>query len=205
MKVLMINGSPHSNGNTFTALQEMEKIFKEEGIATEIIHAGNQDIRGCIACYSCKDKGRCIFDDIVNEVAPKFEACDGLVVASPVYYASANATLIALLDRLFYSTRFDKTMKVGASVVAARRGGLSATFDELNKYFTIAGMPVASSQYWNSTHGSAPAEARQDMEGLQIMRTLARNMAFLIKSIQLGKETYGLPEKEPATPMNFIR
>ena len=205
LKVLMINGSPHSNGNTNIALREMEKVFEEEGINTEIVHVGNNDIRGCIACYSCKEKGKCVFDDAVNEVAPKFEACDGLVVASPVYYASANATLIALLDRLFYSTHFDKTMKVGASVVAARRGGLSATFDELNKYFTIAGMPVASSQYWNSIHGSAPGEASQDIEGLQIMRTLARNMAFLIKSIQLGKEAYGLPEKEPAAPMNFIR
>ena len=205
MKVLMINGSPHSNGNTFTALQEMEKIFKEEGIATEIIHAGNQDIRGCIACYSCKDKGRCIFDDIVNEVAPKFEACDGLVVASPVYYASANGTLISLLDRLFYSTHFEKRMKVGASVVVARRGGLSATFDELNKYFTICGMPVASSQYWNSVHGREQGEAREDAEGLQTMRTLARNMAFLMKSIALGKEKYGLPEQEIQQPTNFIR
>ena len=151
VKVLMINGSPHSNGNTNIALREMENVFEEEGINTEIVHVGNNDIRGCIACYSCKEKGKCVFDDAVNEVAPKFEACDGLVVASPVYYASANATLIALLDRLFYSTHFDKTMKVGASVVAARRGGLSATFDELNKYFTIAGMPVASSQYWMRT------------------------------------------------------
>ena len=205
MKVLMINGSPHSNGNTFTALQEMEKIFKEEGIATEIIHAGNQDIRGCIACYSCKDKGRCIFDDIVNEVAPKFEACDGLVVASPVYYASANATLIALLDRLFYSTRFDKTMKVGASVVCARRGGCSATFDELNKYFTISHMPIASSQYWNSIHGREKGEAELDEEGKQTMRVLARNMVFLMKSIALGKEMYGLPETEARVSTHFIR
>ena len=205
MKVLMINGSPHSNGNTFTALQEMEKIFKEEGIATEIIHAGNQDIRGCIACYSCKDKGRCIFDDIVNEVAPKFEACDGLVVASPVYYASANATLIALLDRLFYSSHFDKTMKVGASIACARRGGCSATFDELNKYFTISGMPIASSQYWNSIHGRTPGEAEKDEEGKQTMRTLAANMTFLMKSIALGKEQLGLPEKEERVATHFIR
>ena len=205
MKVFMINGRPHAKGNTYTALAEMEKVFSQEGIETEIVHVGNKDIRGCIACYSCSDKGRCVFDDLVNETAPKFEECDGLVVASPVYYASANATLIAFLDRLFYSTHFDKRMKVGASVVAARRGGLSATFDELNKYFTICGMPVATSQYWNSIHGSAPGEAAQDREGLQTMRTLARNMAFLMKSIALGKEQFGLPEKEAPEQMNFIR
>lgn len=205
MKVLMINGSPHANGNTSIALHEMEEVFTKEGIETELIHIGNQDIRGCIACYSCAKKGACVFDDIVNETAPKFEACDGLVVASPVYYASANATLIAFLDRLFYSTSFDKTMKVGASVVAARRGGLSATFDELNKFFTISGMPVASSQYWNSIHGREIGEAKQDGEGLQTMRVLARNMAFLMKSIALGKETYGLPEKEDRIATHFIR
>ena len=205
MKVLMLNGSPHKEGNTFLSLREMEKIFREENIESEIVHVGNKAIRGCIACGSCREKGKCVFDDAVNEIAPKFEACDGLVVASPVYYASANATLIALLDRLFYSTPFDKRMKVGASVVVARRGGLSATFDELNKYFTISGMPVASSQYWNSVHGRAPGEALQDAEGLQIMRTLARNMTFLMKSIQLGKEAYGLPERESPAFTNFIR
>lgn len=205
MKVLMLNGSPHKEGNTFLSLREMEKIFREENIESEIVHVGNKAIRGCIACGSCWEKGKCVFDDVVNEIAPKFEACDGLVVASPVYYASANATLIALLDRLFYSTPFDKRMKVGASVVVARRGGLSATFDELNKYFTISGMPVASSQYWNSVHGRAPGEALQDAEGLQIMRTLARNMTFLMKSIQLGKEAYGLPERESPAFTNFIR
>lgn len=205
MKILMINGSPRKNGNTSIALQEMEKIFVEEGIETETIQIGNQDIRGCIACNRCAEQGKCVFEDAVNEAAPKFEACDGLVVASPVYYASANATLIAFLDRLFYSTHFDKTMKVGASVVTARRGGLSSTFDELNKYFTISGMPVASSQYWNSIHGRAAGEAQQDLEGLQTMRTLARNMTFLMKSIALGKEKYGLPEKEPFQRTNFIR
>ena len=205
MKVLMINGSPHAKGNTYTALHEMEKIFAENCIDTEIVHIGNQAVRGCIACYSCAKNGKCVFNDIVNEMAPKFEACDGLVIGSPVYYASANATLIAFLDRLFYSTRFDKTMKVGASVVAARRGGLSSTFDELNKYFTITGMPVASSQYWNSIHGRKPGEAQQDAEGLQTMRTLARNMTFLMKSIALGKKAYGLPEKEPFERTNFIR
>ncbi len=205
MKVLMINGSPHAKGNTYIALHEMEQIFAAEGIETELLHIGNKNIRGCIACGSCAKNGKCVFEDLVNETAPKFEACDGLVVASPVYYASANATLIAFLDRLFYSTGFDKTMKVGASVVAARRGGLSATFDELNKYFTITGMPVASSQYWNSIHGRAQGEAAQDAEGLQTMRTLARNMTFLMKSIALGKEQYGLPEKEAPERTHFIR
>lgn len=205
MKVLMINGSPRAKGNTYIALNEMEKIFSESGINTEIIQVRNKNIRGCIACGSCAEKGKCAFDDMVNEIAPKFEACDGLVIASPVYYASANATLIALLDRLFYSTHFDKTMKVGASVVAARRGGLSSTFDELNKYFTISGMPVASGQYWNSIHGRTPGEGQQDAEGLQSMRTLARNMTFLIKSIQLGKDKFGLPEKEEHLFTNFIR
>ncbi|WP_409015811.1 flavodoxin family protein [Anaerostipes caccae] len=205
MKVLMINGSPHSKGNTYVALHEMEKIFLEEGIKTEIVQVGNKDIRGCAACNSCAEKGKCVFNDIVNETAPKFEECDGLVVASPVYYASANATLSAFLDRLFYSTQFDKTMKVGACAVAARRGGLSAAFDQLNKYFTITGMPVASSQYWNGIHGRVPGEACQDEEGLQTMRTLAKNMSFLMKSIALGREAYGLPEKEEFQRTNFIR
>ena len=205
MKVLMINGSPRAKGNTYIALHEMEKIFLENGVETEIVQVGNKDIRGCIACGSCAEKGKCVFDDMVNETASKFEECDGLVVASPVYYASANATLIAFLDRLFYSTHFDKTMKVGASIVAARRGGLSSTFDELNKYFTITGMPVASGQYWNSIHGGTPGEAEQDAEGLQTMRTLAKNMTFLMKSIQLGKEKFGLPEKEEHLWTNFIR
>lgn len=205
MKVLMINGSPRANGNTSVALHEMEKVFQEEGIESEILHIGNQDIRGCIACGSCAEKGKCVFQDMVNEAAPKFQECDGLVVGSPVYYASANATLVAFLTRLFYSTHFDKTMKVGAAVVAARRGGLSATFDELNKFFTIAGMPVASGQYWNSIHGRTAGEASQDIEGLQIMRTLAKNMSFLMKSIALGKEAYGIPQREAFTPMNFVR
>lgn len=205
MKVLMVNGSPKANGNTYVALHEMEKIFIQEEIETEILHIGNKDIRGCIGCGSCRVNGKCVFDDIVNETAAKFEECDGFVVGSPVYYASANATLVAFLTRLFYSTAFDKTMKVGASVVAARRGGLSSTFDELNKFFTISGMPVASSQYWNSIHGREPGEAEKDTEGLQTMRTLARNMSFLMKSIALGREKYGIPQKEPFQPMNFIR
>ncbi len=205
MKVLMINGSPHKNGNTAIALQEMERIFQENGIEVETLHIGNKPIRGCIACRSCAKTGKCVFDDMVNEAAPLFEEADGLVVASPVYYASANATLVAFLDRLFFSTHFDKRMKVGASVVTARRGGLSATFDELNKYFTITGMPVASSQYWNSIHGREIGEAAEDAEGLQTMRVLARNMAFLMKSIALGKEQYGLPKQEDHVFTHFIR
>lgn len=205
MKVLLLNGSPHAKGSNHAALEEMVKVFSRNGIETEVIQVGNQEVRGCIACNYCAGHGKCVMDDLVNEIAPKFEAADGLVISSPVYYASANATMIALLDRLFYSTAFDKTMKVGASVVTARRGGLSSTFDELNKYFTICGMPVTSSQYWNSLHGNNAEEAAQDKEGLQIMRTLAENMSFLMKSIALGKEKYGLPEKEERVGTNFIR
>lgn len=205
MKVLIINGSPRVGGNTTVALNEMIRIFDQEGVEVECVQIGNKDIRGCIACGSCATKGKCVFDDAVNELAPKFEEADGLVIASPVYYASANATLIACLDRLFYSTKFDKTMKVGASVVVARRGGCSATFDELNKYFTISNMPIASSQYWNCVHGREKGEAGQDLEGLQTMRTLARNMTFLMRGIALAKEKYGLPEKEEWQGTHFIR
>ena len=205
MKVLIINGSPRIGGNTSIALDEMVRIFESEGIEVENIQIGNKDIRGCIACESCSQTGKCVFDDAVNELAPKFQAADGLVVASPVYYASANATLIALLDRLFYSTHFDKSMKVGASVTVARRGGQSSTFDELNKYFSISGMPIAGSQYWNFVHGLSKGDAKKDLEGLQTMRTLARNMVFLMRSIELGKEKYGLPEKEPWQGTHFIR
>ena len=205
MKVLILNGSPRVEGNTSIAVREMVKVFEAEGVEVEVMQIGNKAIRGCIACGSCSKNGKCVFDDAVNEAAQKFEKADGLVVASPVYYASANATLIACLDRLFYSTGFDKTMKVGASVAVARRGGCSATFDELNKYFTICGMPVASSQYWNSVHGRLKGEAKQDLEGLQTMRALARNMTFLMKSIALGREKYGLPEKEAWQATHFIR
>ena len=205
MKVLILNGSPRVRGNTALALGEMEKIFAAEGIETELVQVGQRDVRGCIACRRCAETGKCVFDDIVNELAPKFEACDGLVVGSPVYFGSANATLVSLLTRLFFSTPFDKTMKVGAAVVVARRGGLSAAFDELNKFFTISGMPVASSQYWNSVHGRELGEAAQDAEGLQTMRTLARNMTFLMRSIALGKEKYGLPQQETPTFTHFIR
>lgn len=205
MNVLILNGSPKPDGNTAVAINEIVKVFDEEGIESKVIHIGNKAIRGCVSCNSCSKTGKCVFDDEVNKIAPEFEAADGLIVASPVYYASANATLVACLDRLFYSTVFDKTMKVGASVVVARRGGCSATYDELNKYFTISGMPVASSQYWNSVHGNAPGEAAKDAEGLQTMRTLARNMSFLMKSIALGKEKYGLPQKEDHLWTHFIR
>ncbi len=205
MHVLMLNGSPRADGNTALALHEMEKVFTEQGVICELIHVGQKDIRGCIACRQCVKLGHCVFDDVVNELAPKFQACDGLVVGSPVYYASANATLVALLTRLFFSTPFDKRMKVGACVVAARRGGLSATFDELNKFFAISGMPIATSRYWNSIHGREAGDAAGDAEGLQTMRTLARNMTFLMKSIQLGKEKYGLPEREEPVSTHFIR
>ena len=205
MKVLLLNGSPHVRGNTALALHEMEKTFAENGIETELIQVGSRSIRGCMACGYCAEHGKCVIDDLVNEVAGKFREADGLVVASPVYYASANATLIALLDRLFFSRSYETRMKVGASVVVCRRGGASAAFDELNKYFTISNMPVVSSQYWNSVHGLEPGEAAQDAEGLQTVRVLARNMSFLIKSIALGKEQFGLPAQEEPVFTHFIR
>lgn len=205
MKVLLINGSPKENGNTGIALKEMIKIFDAEGIETELIHIGNKDIRGCVACGACGKLGKCVYDDIVNEVSPKLRECDGLVVGSPVYYASANASLVAFMQRLFYSNNSNLSMKAGAAVVIARRGGLSSTYDELNKFFGISGMPIATSQYWNSVHGRTPGEAEQDAEGLQTMRTLARNMSFLMKSIALGKAQYGLPEKEKPIATHFIR
>ena len=205
MNVLMINGSPRGSGNTAIALREMKNVFAQEGIEVTELNVGAKAVRGCIACNKCAELGKCVFDDAVNEAAPLLAKADGVVVASPVYYASANGNLISFLDRLFYSCRCDLTMKGGASVVCARRGGCSATFDELNKYFTISGMPLASSQYWNSIHGRLPGEAEQDEEGKQTMRALARNMAFLMKSIALGKEAYGLPEKEPRVATHFIR
>ena len=205
MKVLMLNGSPRANGNTAIALEEMAKTFRQEGVEAEILHVGHLPIRGCVACGQCRKLGKCVFDDLVNEAAEKFKEADGLVIGSPVYYASANATLMAFLQRLFYSSSFPKTMKVGTSVCVARRGGLSATYDEMNKFFGISGMPIASGQDWNSRHGSAPGQAIQDEEGMQGMRTLARNMTFLMKSIALGKEAYGIPEKERGVFTNFIR
>lgn len=205
MKVLLINGSPRKGSNTLIGLKEMEKVFNAEGVETEIINIGNKDIRGCIACNKCNEIGECVFDDIVNEVAPKFENADGLVIGTPVYYAAPNATAEAFMQRLFYSTHFDKTMKVGASIVCARRGGCTSTFDVMNKFFSISGMPIATSQYWNMIYGCAPEEAEQDEEGMQTVRTLAKNMIFLMKSITLGKEQFGLPEKEEHKSTNFIR
>ena len=205
MKVLMINGSPRAEGNTALALREMEAIFREAGVDVITMQVGNKAIRGCIACGKCAALGKCVFDDAVNDAAALLPQVDGLVLASPVYYASANGNLISFLDRLFHSNHCDLTMKVGASVVCARRGGCSATFDELNKYFTISGMPVASSQYWNSIHGRLPGEADQDQEGKQTMRALARNMVFLMKSVALGKEAFGLPEQETRISTHYIR
>lgn len=205
MKVLLINGSPKANGNTALALQEMIRVFREEGIETELMTIGSKAIRGCIGCNRCEEKGCCVFEDEVNLAAAKFREADGLVVGSPVYYGSANGTLSAFMDRLFYSTPFSKAMKVGAAVAVARRSGTTATFDELNKYFTISGMPVASSQYWNNVYGRVPGEAAQDLEGMQTMRKLARNMAFLMKSIALGREKYGMPKEEAHVATHFIR
>ena len=205
MKVLLINGSPRKEGNTSIALKEVSDELNREGIETETIQIGMQVIRGCLACGYCHKNGKCVIDDIVNKISEKFKEADGLVIASPVYYASANGTLISFLDRLFYSSPFDKTMKVGTSIAVCRRGGASATFDELNKFFTISNMPVVSSQYWNSLHGRNVGEAKEDLEGLQTMRTLARNMAFLIKAINDAKDKYGLPEKEKHVMTNFVR
>ena len=205
MKVLMLNGSPKANGNTALALKEIGTVLEKEGVEVEIVQVGHLAVRGCVACLSCRKTGKCAIDDIVNELAEKLKEADGMVVASPVYYAAANSTLTAVLDRLFYSSSFEKRMKVGASVAVARRGGTTATFDQLNKYFAICGMPIATSQYWNIAHGGAPGEVAQDGEGMQTMRTLGANMAFLMKSIALGKEAFGIPEKEAPIRTNFVR
>ena len=205
LKVLLLNGSPRKDGNIALALGEMEKVFAGLGVEYETIRLGREDIRGCIACESCRRTHRCVVNDIVNEIAVKFEAADGLVIGSPVYYGSANGTLMSALQRLFYSTHFDKSLKVGASVVSARRSGCTATFDELNKFFTLSNMPVATSQYWNNIYGWEPGEGRVDAEGMQVMRVLARNMVFLMKSIALGKEQVGLPEEENRVWTNFTR
>ena len=203
-KVLMLNGSPRENGNIAVGFREMQKIFDELGVEYECINLGKKDVRGCIACGTCGNTGKCVFNDVVNEISDKFEKADGLVVGSPVYYGCANGTLVSALQRVFYSSHFDKRMKVGASVVCARRSGCTATFDELNKFFTISNMAVATSQYWNNIHGGAPGEADQDEEGKQTMRVLARNMVFLMRSIALGKEQIGLPYEEDHVWTNFI-
>lgn len=203
-KVLLLNGSPKANGCTATALAEMIDVFHAEGIETELIQVGNKVIRGCVGCESCSRTGKCVFnDDLVNEVAAKFEAADGLVVGSPVYYSSPNGTIISFMDRLFYSTSFSKQMKVGAAVVSCRRGGNTASFDVLNKYFTISSMPLASSSYWNQVHGFTADDVKKDLEGLQTMRNLARNMSFMIKAFADAKEKYGLPELEDDSFTSF--
>ncbi len=203
MKALLINGSPRARGCTYTALSELARTLEAEGIETELIQAGARTTHGCIACGKCRETGKCVFNDVVNETAPKLAEADALVIGAPVYYASPAGGAISFMDRLFHSTGIDMTMKVGASVVSCRRGGNTASFDVLNKYFTIAGMPIASSQYWNMVYGSTPEEIRKDLEGLQTMRTLGRNMAFLMKSIALGKAQYGLPEKEKSIVTSF--
>lgn len=204
MKALLINGSPHAKGCTYTALSELKHTLEAEGIETELIHVGNQDVRGCIACGQCRKLGKCVFDDVVNEVASKLAEADAFVIGAPVYYSSPAGGAISFMDRLFFSTfNVDKTMKVGAAVVTCRRGGNTASFDVLNKYFSISSMPIASSQYWNMVYGGSAEEVLKDAEGLQTMRTLGRNMAFMIKSIQLGKQQFGLPEKESTTFTNF--
>ena len=205
MKVLILNGSARANGCTARALKELENTLHEEEIETETILIGNKDVRGCISCRSCTSTGKCVFDDIVNEIAPKFEESDGIVIGTPVYFAGANGNMISLLDRLFFSTHFDKSMKVGASVISSRRAGSTSAYDEINKFFAISGMPIASSQYWNAIHGREIGEVQEDLEGLQTMRVLARNVAFLVKSIHDGKEKYGLPDKESFHATNFIR
>ena len=205
MNIKILNGSPRTNGNIATALHEMESVFEKEGVEFETIQLGKMDIRGCLACESCRKTGKCVIDDIVNELSKKFEEADGLVIGSPVYYGSANGTLMSALQRMFYSTHFDKSLKVGASVVSARRSGCTATFDELNKFFTLCNMPVATSQYWNNIYGWKPGEGKVDDEGMQVMRVLARNMVFLMKSIALGKEQVGLPEEENRVWTNFTR
>lgn len=203
MKVLILNGSAHASGCTARALKELEKTLNEEGIETENILVGNQDIRGCIACGSCYKNGKCIFNDVVNEIAPKFAEADGIVIATPVYYAGSNGTILSLLDRLFYSTHFDKSMKVGAAVISSRRAGSTSALDEIYKYFGISNMPIATSSYWNEVHGKIKEDVEKDLEGLQTMRNLGRNMAFLIKAIALGKEKYGLPQIELKEHTNF--
>ena len=195
-KVLLINGSPHEKGCTARALEEVSRVLNEEGVETELMQIGKSNLPGCRACGFCAKNGKCVFDDVVNEVAPKFEEADGLIIGSPVYYASPNGTALAFMDRLFFSTGFSKQMKVGAAVVSARRGGNTASFDVLNKYFTISGMPVVSSTYWNQVHGHTAEDVEKDLEGMQVMRNLGRNMAFLIRAIAEAKEKDGLPLEE---------
>jgi len=202
-RVLLINGSPHPNGCTARALSEIADTLHAEGIETDLVEIGKEAVRGCLSCGFCMKNGRCVFDDAVNRVAPLFERADGLIVGSPVYYGSPNGTLLSFLDRLFYSTNFSKHMKVGAAVVSCRRGGNTASFDVLNKYFTISGMPVVSSTYWNQVHGFTAEDVEKDLEGLQTMRNLARNAAFLIRAIANEAEANGLPAVERGNFTSF--
>lgn len=206
MKVLLLNGSPRIKGNTYLALKELADELGRQGVESEIINVGKEPVRGCTACGSCYKTGKCVFDDCVNEIAAKLDCADGLILGTPVYYAGMTGQIKSFLDRLFYSAGGKLRHKPAAGVVCARRGGLTATFDELNKYFMINNMPVVSSQYWNQVHGGEPGEALQDIEGMQTMRTLARNMAWLLKCIELGRQN-GVepPAQEPVTYMNFIR
>ena len=203
MKVILLNGSAHVHGCTARALKEVADTLENEGISCEIINVGSKEVRGCISCNSCSKTGKCVFDDIVNEVAKKFEEADGIVVGTPVYYAGSNGTILSLLDRLFYSSHFDKTMKVGAAVISSRRAGSTSALDEIYKYYGITSMPIVTSTYWNEVHGFEECEVEKDIEGLQTMRNLGKNMAFMIKSIQLGKKEYGLPENEHGSFTSF--
>ena len=205
MKVLFLNGSPHTEGVGKRAIREMQNIFEREGIECEVVEIGGLNVRGCCACLACYKLGKCAIDDEVNVVAEKLKEADALVISSPIYYAAPNGTMISFLNRLFYSSRFDKTMKVGAAIATARRGGITAGLDVVNKYFSICGMPIASGQYWNGLHGALPEDAEEDLEGLQMLRTLANNMVFLMRSIALGKEKYGIPEREKQIRTNFIK
>lgn len=206
MKILLINGSPHPKGCTHRALEEVEKTLNSHGIETEWIETGIKDIRGCIACLYCKTHGKCVFNDLVNDVALKFKECDGIVIGTPVYYAGPNGQLHSFLDRLFFSTStaFSKTMKLGATVVSSRRAGSTSTFDDINKYFTISSMPIVSSTYWNEVHGYTAEEVEKDLEGLQTMRNLGNNMAFLLKAINNQKAKESIPEQERNFFTNFI-
>ena len=203
MRVLILNGSPRVDGCTARALKEVEGELNKEGVETETIVVGNKDIRGCIACRACQKNGKCVFDDLVNEIAPKFEEADGIIIGTPVYYAGSNGNIISLLDRLFYSASFDKSMKVGAAVISSRRAGSTSALDEIYKYFGICNMPIVTSSYWNEVHGFTKEDVEKDLEGLQTMRNLGRNMAFMIKAINLGKEKYGLPKNEIGTFTSF--
>ena len=203
MKVLVLNGSPHLHGCTARALEEAIGTLNAEGIETELVEVGSRKISGCLGCNYCGKSGKCVQNDLVNEFSEKLKEADGLLVGSPVYYGSPNGTLLSFLDRLFYSAPYSMHMKVGAAIVSCRRGGASASFDVLNKYFTISGMPIASSTYWNSVHGFTAGDVEKDLEGLQTVRNIAHNMAFLIKAIAAQKEAGAAPVQEHGAFTSF--